>query len=440
MITYPDAIHYIYGLRKYGIKLGLKNISYLLSLLDNPHLKTKVIHIGGTNGKGSTTAILSSILQSSGYEVGIYTSPHLVYFQERIKINHKLIPKTEVCQLLERIRPLITKVATTEGYQHPTFFEVITAMAYLYFYENKIDFAIMEVGLGGRLDATNVCQPLLSIITHIDYDHMDRLGNTLSEIAAEKGAIIKKETPVISAKQFKEARLVLQSIAKANTSPFYLLEQDITYSVLRTGLNGNDFHYQGIYKSFNNLHLPLIGKYQVENATLAIAATELLQQMHYSLTPKAIEKGLLKTEWAGRFEIINKNPFIILDGAHNPNGVIAFVNSLTRFFPNQYIIAILAIFSDKDFKNIIKSIVPFVNQVILTMANNPRATPVPILVRETTKYIDRSKIIKQNTIDSAIETAVRIARPESVICITGSLYAVGEAKAYFLKQKDKKID
>lgn len=204
MITYAEALDYIYNLTKYGIKLGLKNIAYLLFLLGNPHQKLNIIHIGGTNGKGSTAAIISSILQSDGFKVGLYTSPHLVDFTERMKINFQSINEKKVCELLERIKPYIEEVAHTSGYNHPTFFEVITAMAFLYFFEEKADFLVLEVGLGGRLDATNVCQPLVSVITNIDYDHMDKLGNSLKEIAREKGGIIKPGGIVITSNQYDE--------------------------------------------------------------------------------------------------------------------------------------------------------------------------------------------------------------------------------------------
>src|SRR6056297_2013146 len=266
MIDYHQAIEYIYGLNKYGIKLGLKNISYLLSLFDNPHLKTKVIHIAGTNGKGSTAAMIFSILKAAGYKVGLYSSPHLVHFQERMRINEKLISQHDVCSLLERIQPAVDKVANTEGYQHPTFFEVITTMAFVYFYETKVDFSIMEAGLGGRLDATNVCQSLISTISHIDYDHMDKLGSTLTEIAREKGEIIKDKTVVINAEQYPEADRVIKSIAEERQAPVYSVGQEIKPYPTHSDLEGNNFNYSGIYHKFNDLHIPLVGEYQVENA------------------------------------------------------------------------------------------------------------------------------------------------------------------------------
>jgi dihydrofolate synthase/folylpolyglutamate synthase len=433
MMNYNQAIEYIYGLNKYGIKLGLKNIGLLLSLFDNPHLKTKVIHIAGTNGKGSTAAMLFSILKAAGYKVGLYTSPHLVHFQERMKVNEKEISQHEVCSLLERVKPAIKKVATTDGYQHPTFFEVITVMAFLYFYKNNVDFSIMEAGLGGRLDATNICQSLISIISHIDYDHMDKLGNTLSDIAGEKADIIKKNTNVINAKQYQDAHEVIAAITKKRHSKLYSVGKEINPHLIFSDLEGSNFNYSGIFADYQNMHIPLAGTYQVENASMAIAVAEILNSKNYKINTKAISEGLYNTKWPGRFEIVRREPMVILDGAHNPNGVARFGENLKRFVPNKKIIAILGIFSDKDYQSILKNIVPISNQIILTMANNPRATPTHILAREAGNYINPEKIIEKNTVDAAIQEALRIAEKDDLICVTGSLYTVGEAEAYFLK-------
>ncbi|MGD9552086.1 MAG: folylpolyglutamate synthase/dihydrofolate synthase family protein [Candidatus Caldatribacteriota bacterium] len=436
--SYKKAIEYIYNLNKYGIKLGLKNITYLLSLFDNPHLQTKTIHVAGTNGKGSTAAIISSILQAANYKVGLYTSPHLVHFQERMMINGEFIAKEEVCTLLERMKPAIYKVANTEGYQHPTFFEVITTMAFLYFYEQNVDFAIMEVGLGGRLDATNVCKPIVSVITHLDFDHMDKLGNSLSDIAREKGAIIKQNTAVVSAKQFPEAEEVIKNIASEKEAPLYTYEEDFQTTLLRSELKGNSFHYSGIYNQINNIYVPLAGEYQVENASLAIAVAELINQKDFMISEDNIINGVKNSQWPGRFEIVREEPMIILDGAHNPNGASQFIFNLKRLIPDKKIIAILGVFQDKNYPAIIKLIVPQINQLILTMANNPRATPTEILAKEASQYISKEKIIETNTVPEAIREALRIAQEKEVICITGSLYTVGEAKAYFLKKGSRK--
>jgi len=323
MINYNKAIEYIYGLNKFGIKLGLKNIGLLLSLFDNPHLKTKVIHIAGTNGKGSTAAILFSILRAAGYKVGLYTSPHLVHFQERMRVNEDCISQQDVCNLLERIKPAIDKVANTKGYKHPTFFEVITTMAFIYFNEKNIDFAIMETGLGGRLDATNICQSIISVITHIDYDHMDKLGNTLGEIAHEKADIIKKNTSVINADQYQEAQEIISSIAKKRNCNLYSIGKEIIPKITYSDLEGNNFNYYGIFSEYSDLHITMAGKYQVENASMAIGVAELLNEMNNKINNKAIYEGLNNSRWPGRFEIVSRDPMVILDGAHNPDYTIS---------------------------------------------------------------------------------------------------------------------
>ncbi|HEC92033.1 MAG TPA: bifunctional folylpolyglutamate synthase/dihydrofolate synthase, partial [Candidatus Atribacteria bacterium] len=300
MITYAEALDYIYNLNKYGIKLGLNNISYLLFLLGNPHKYLNIIHISGTNGKGSTAAIISSILQANGFETGLYTSPHFVDFTERMKINSQNISQEKVCELLERIKPYIEEVSNTTGYNHPTFFEVITAMAFLYFYEEKVDFLVLEAGLGGRLDATNVCQPLISVITRIDYDHTDKLGSSLKEIAREKSGIIKPGKIVISSSQYVEAYKEIKKIANERNSPLFSIGKKINYQIKKTDITGSIFNLKGIYSEYKDLYVSLIGKHQVDNAATAIATMEALRIKGLNIPTKAIRDGLGKVKWEGR--------------------------------------------------------------------------------------------------------------------------------------------
>jgi len=439
MITYPEALKYIYDLDKYGIKLGLKNIEYLLFLLGNPHQKLNIIHIGGTNGKGSTCSLISSILQSAGFKVGLYTSPHLVDFTERMKINYRSINQKKVATLLERIKPLVEKVAHTPYYTHPTFFEVITAMAFIYFFEEKVDFLVLEVGLGGRLDATNVCEPLISVITHLDYDHMDKLGNSLEEIAREKGGIIKSGGIVITSNQFEKADQEINKIARQRNSIIYKVGREIKYEIIKSDLKGIIFNLHGIYNNYINLHTPLLGRHQAENAATAITAVEALKIKGICISEKEIRDGLEKVKWPGRLEIIQKKPMLVLDGAHNPNGIEIVKQALEEIFCYHRLILVLGIFADKDYKKMIKIIAPLADLIIATKAKNPRATPPQIIAKEAAQYIDRNKIMVTKNIPQAINYAISNSHKDDLICITGSLYTIGEAKRYF-KIKNKEND
>jgi dihydrofolate synthase/folylpolyglutamate synthase len=429
--TYTEALDYIYDLTKYGTKLGLENIKYLLFLLGNPHKKLKIIHVAGTNGKGSTASLISSILQSDGCKVGLYTSPHLIDFTERIKINNKSISRKKVCELLERIKPYIEIVANTPSYGHPTFFEVVTSLAFLYFFEEQVEFLVLEVGLGGRLDATNVCEPLVSVITHVDYDHMDKLGNSLEEIAKEKGGIIKSGGIVISSKQYDEVYKEIKKIANEKNSLIYSTGKEINYKIIKSDIKGVIFDLKGIYHNYKNLHTPLLGRHQADNAATAITAVDALKIKGINISEKAILEGLEKVKWTGRLEIIQNKPTLLLDGAHNPSGVKVVRDALKDIFSYHRLILVLAIFADKDYKKMIEILAPNADLIIATKAKNSRAASPQIIAKEAVQYIDENKIIVKENIPQAISCALSSSKEDDLICITGSLYTVGEAKRYF---------
>jgi len=267
---------------------------------------------------------------------------------------------------------------------------------------------------------------------------MDKLGNTLAEIAGEKGAIVKQNIPVVSAQQLPEARDVIKKIAREKKAPLYFYGKDINATLIGSQLKGNYFDYRGISNKIDNLFVPLAGDFQLENTSLAIATAELLDKNGFIITQNDIISGVKNSQWPGRFEIVREKPLVILDGGHNPNGARQFIKNLKALVPDRKIIAVLGVFRDKDYSNILKIIVPQVNEVILTMADNPRATPTEILAEEVRHYIDDKNIIETNDVTTAINKAFQVAGEDDVICITGSLYTVGEAKAYFVEEENRK--
>jgi len=308
---YHDSVEYLFGLQKHGIKFGLNSTSNMLSKVGSPHRKLRCIHIAGTNGKGSTAAMLSCILKEHGLKVGLYTSPHLVRFTERFKVNDREVAPTRILEVFETIRNIL------DDREPPTFFEVTTAMAFLYFEQEKVEWAVIETGMGGRLDATNVIEPRLSIITNVSFDHQEYLGVTLSAIAREKAGIIKNGVPVVSGAGQPLVQGILKATSYRMGAPVYLLGKD--FRVRRTG-NGH-FLYQGLKRRWSSLKVNLSGPHQVQNAGIALAALEVLERKgEISINTAAVEQGLESVSWPARLEMLQKDPMIVLDGAHNVHG------------------------------------------------------------------------------------------------------------------------
>jgi len=369
---------WLYSLQGRGSVLGLERVKELLSKLNNPQSNLKCIHVAGTNGKGSTCAILSSILKEADYKVGMYTSPHLKRFTERIQINGEEITQPELNRLIEKIKPLVTD---------QTFFEVTTAIAFQYFKEQDVDFAILEVGLGGRLDATNVITPLISIITHISLEHTHILGKTIEEIAKEKAGIIKENIPVITLAKNK----TIKEIAKQKHSEIFI-------------------------PKIPKLNLNLKGEFQLENASLAIKAAELL-----NINSESIKKGLESVKWPGRLEFLEKN--VLVDCAHNPEGIAALKKEIKKL-NYEKIITVTGILKDKDKKTMITQLSEFSDYIIFTKPNTERAEEPEELKKLTNT---RNEIIID--VKKALKKAKKLANPDDLILITGSIYIVGEVKA-----------
>ena len=425
-MSYQQTIEFLYGLQKFGIKFGLTNISGLLKSFNNPHENLQSIHIAGTNGKGSTGAFLSSVLIKSGFKVGFYTSPHLVNFTERIRINEQEIPEERVVELTGLIRKKLGDKLNNDNII--TFFEFVTALAILYFADEKVDFAIMEVGMGGRLDATNVIQPIVSIITNISREHEEFLGKTIGEIAREKAGIIKKKVVLVTAASQPAVLTLFKEICLANMSEFYRVGKEFRSKII----SGQSFYYLGQKVNLLNLKINLLGKHQITNATLALGAIEILKDKGLRIDEQSIYQGLAEAYWPGRLEVVKNNPLILLDGAHNPMATETLKKALRNDFTYKRLFLILGIMEDKNFKTIISKLAPLADEIIFTKPKYSRAASPRLLSRHAGRFNKISRIIEG--IDEAIKYSLSSAQREDLICITGSLFTIGEAKEFFLAE------
>ena len=414
--TYQRCLETMYGLRRFGIILGLETIQDILKGLGNPHRSYACIHVAGTNGKGSVAAALSSILFASGYKVGLYTSPHLVRFNERICVNNRQISNNEVIKFYRAVKRV------HHGKRSPTFFEFATAMALHAFGQHRVDWAVIETGMGGRYDATNVIQPAISIITNVSMEHRDYLGNTLAEIAREKAGIIKPSTPVVSGVKQKQARSVVRRIARKQSAPLFMLGQD--FKVRQNSSGG--FSYHGLENSWRHMQTPLLGRYQVQNTALALAACEVLIKDKATIALGSITKGLANTRWAGRLEMVCQHPLVILDGAHNLAAARNLAKFLAQHLNKRQITLVVGILDDKPYRSMLSSLLPLCSRVIITRAQTGRALAPEKLYTIAKKSITDVRIIPDTA--AAAKYAIETAGRDDVVCIAGSLYVVGEAK------------
>jgi dihydrofolate synthase/folylpolyglutamate synthase len=407
----------MFALQRFGIKLGLATIRNILSGLGDPHKGYNCIHVAGTNGKGSVASFLASILYQSGYKTGLYTSPHLVRFNERIQVNNRPISDENLVESYHAVRRV------HRGKREPTFFEFSTAMAFYEFSRQKVDWAVIETGMGGRLDATNVVKPRLAIITNISLEHQEYLGSTLSRIAAEKAGIIKQRTPVITAIRQKNALSVVAQLARQKSAPLFRLGKDFRTRRYRT----NGFSYYGMDTVWHHLETGLMGHHQVENAALALAASELLNRMNAGISPDSIKKGLLEAHWPGRLEIVSSDPYLLLDGAHNLMAARKLARFLSTRLAGRPITLVIGILDDKPYKEMLKSLLPVCRRVILTRAKINRALDPARLYAVAKDLTPQVTVIAD--VGQALKHALETVRPNDAICVAGSLYVVGEAKA-----------
>jgi len=417
-VSYKESVSWLYGLQKYGIKFGLSKTTNLLTASGNPHHNQRYIHIAGTNGKGSVGAMLEAILLKAGLKVGFYTSPHLVSFTERFRINRESIPKDTAASLIREVYEAISHK------EPPTFFEFTTAMTLLYFSRENVDISIIEVGMGGRLDATNVISPMVSIITNIGFDHQHFLGDTIIDIAKEKGGIIKKDIDLVTAVNQPPVVKLFESLCKKKGAPFRRVGRDARYRRLPSGLLG----YYGLHDRFTNLTVGLKGRFQHRNAAVALLTLEILKRKGITLSDEAILSGLADPLWPGRLEEVASHPTIILDGAHNPSAMRSLAHAISNDFHFENLILVVGIMEDKDIKHILAEIVPLAHRVIYTRPSYYRAANPRHVIEVASKWGKDGEV--HVPLSSAIERARTMAGKGDLIVITGSLFTVGEAKSY----------
>jgi dihydrofolate synthase / folylpolyglutamate synthase len=423
---YQEALDYLYGLTHSGIKLGLQNTSRLLQYFDNPQLNIRTIHIAGTNGKGSTAAITESILRASGYKTGLYTSPHLLDFRERIQTNRNLIKKQDITRLTQKI-----KNAVEELHIPVTFFEFGTVLAFLYFKEQNVDVNILEVGLGGRLDATNLCEAEVSIITSISRDHMEYLGDDLKQIAFEKASIIKPSGTVFAHIPNNEIFNVVNSLAQSRDATVYRLNNEFKVAKIESEKGGlQTFDFSGEKEEFTGLELPLKGQFQAKNAGLAIAAC---LKILVNGNENDIRKGLRTVQWEGRLEVVSNNPTVVLDSAHNEASVRNMTSELRKSIKFSRCLVILGLMKDKEIDNIIENLSLFGDRFYLVQVNPPRGADPKKLKEKFKKYKKPVQVSK--SVSSALQTIKGFSNPNDLVCITGSIFTVAEAKKYFQYEK-----
>ncbi|WP_164730957.1 bifunctional folylpolyglutamate synthase/dihydrofolate synthase [Anoxybacter fermentans] len=414
-----------------GYRPGLERVKAALKELGNPEREVKIIHVAGTNGKGSTSAMMASILKQAGYRVGFYSSPHLHHFRERFRINGVPISKEELELMVKKVKPVIEEISKDPKLGRPSFFEVVTVIAFVYFAYKKVDALVLEVGLGGRLDATNVVYPLISVITSIGHDHTEYLGTTLSEIAFEKAGIIKENVAVVTGVQDKEAFATIEKVAKDKNAPLYAPLREAEWTKKEENLIKQKIDLTLESQFYHDLEIGLLGEHQIRNAIVALKTILLLKEHFPAVDEQAIRRGFKEVKWPGRLELIRENPSVLLDGAHNIEGIEALALFLERVKNNfDHLYLVMSILKDKDVDPMVRRIAPLASGIIFTQNHNLRASSGEDLARILEGEEVDIKVIPDFA--TAIHKAIIEAKSSDLVCITGSLYTIAEAREILL--------
>jgi dihydrofolate synthase/folylpolyglutamate synthase len=415
-MNYQDTLAYLSGLNRMGIRLGLDPIRSLLERLHDPQNTFPSLLIAGTNGKGSVAAMTASILTTGGFKTGLYTSPDLNDLRERIRIDGRMISREETVICAEQVRGQIG--------EQISYFEFLTAMAFLHFQRQQVEIAVLEIGMGGRLDATNVVTPLVSVITNISLEHREYLGGTLEKIAREKGGIIKQGGGAcLTAARQNRVIETLESICRERGAALYRVGKEIRTTIHRDGT----FSYHGIGgRRYERLVCPLPGRHQFVNAALALGVTELIGEVGFRIDERAVAEGLRKTRWEGRLEVLRRSPMLLVDGAHNPAGVATLCQALKNNFPHRRLFLIFGVLGDKDYRAMVKRLFPLADRVFLTRPRSGRALPIETLLPVAKGF--QANIDVVGNPGEALSQALSLAGEEDIVCAAGSLYLIGEIK------------
>lgn len=444
-LAYQEALDYVYSFVDYSLTRNLRNLPekfdlgrmhLLLAELGNPHQAYPVVHIAGTKGKGSVSAMCASALVEAGYSVGFYTSPHLSDYCERIRVDHKNISHQDFIRLVGYLKPYIERIPQL------TTFEITTALAFTYFAQSKVDVAVIEVGLGGRLDATNVVSPLVCGITSLSLDHMNVLGDSLTMIAREKGGIIKPGKPVVLAPQKEEARRVIEKIAIERGSDLIQVSRDFHFAQRSRSLSGqslyvwaseeqaqvDEFIESGGLTDWEplRLNIPLLGYHQIENAATAYALLAVCRREGLEINDRAIQRGFERVSWPGRFEILQRNPLVIVDSAHNRDSALRLRLALDDYLPGQPVIMVFGASEDKDIKGMFAELLPRIRQVIATQSVHPRAADAGLLVAIAHQFGVKAQAVVP--LEEAVQKAILLAENEAVVLVTGSIFVAAAAR------------
>jgi dihydrofolate synthase/folylpolyglutamate synthase len=432
-MDYQAALDYILSFADYeraprsAVVFDLRRMEMLLEKLGNPQLGAIPIHVAGTKGKGSTAAMIASILTRAGYKTGLYTSPHLHDFTERVQVDRLPITRDDFARLVETMKPQVEEVNKFGVFGQLTTFELLTVLAFAYFKERGVDFQVLEVGMGGRLDATNVAEPGVCVVTSISLDHTDVLGNTIAQIAREKTGIIKPGSVVVSSPQPPEAMAVIEGACREWGTKLVKVGRDVTWERQAFSNEGQSFQLKGLRDEYS-LSLALLGEYQLENASAAVAAVEALAEQGMVVDAKSIASGLMQVRWLGRLQVMRQKPWFIVDCAHNVYSVKRLVEALKQHFDFERAVIILGISSDKDVAGIVSELMPLTGTVIVTSAQHPRALQPATLAAEFSRQGVNAEVA--GNVTSAVDLALARAKAEDLICATGSLFVVAEAMEY----------